>query len=130
MPPALKFALRAQRCGMPRIATVRGDLHALDRSATAPREPAHDEQESALASCYAASAADVELLGARAGQRTTKLVRAMRAVPAASADRAHANVDGVDVHAEVAFDGRDRGASRPSVNRHHLARYWFVTTYS
>ena len=103
------------------------------RSLEAPEEPV-------LASCYAASAADVELLGlsrsarrsradtivsarlrralplTRAGQRTTKLVRPVRVVQGASA-RAHANVDGVDVHAEVAFDGRDR----PRLER--LVRY-------
>ncbi len=79
------------------------------RSLEAPEEPV-------LASCYAASAADVELQGTRAGQRTTKLVRPVRVVQGASA-RAHANVDGVDVHAEVAFDGRDR----PRLER--LVRY-------
>ncbi len=33
--------------------------------------------------------------------------RAVRVVPSSSTERGHANVDGVDVHAEVAFDGRD-----------------------
>ena len=80
------------------------------RSLEAPEEPV-------LASCYAASAADVELLGTRAGQRTTKLVRPVRAVPDARTERAHANVDGVDVHADVALDGRDR----PRLER--LVRY-------
>ena len=92
-------------------------LAAHGRSIEAPGEPTHDDQEAVLASCYAASAADIELLGARAGQRTTKLVRAVRLVPNSSAERAHANVDGVDVHAEVAFDGRDR----PRLER--LVRY-------
>ena len=79
-------------------------LAAHGRSLEAPGEPTHDEQEAVLASCYAASAADIELLGARAGQRTTKLVRAVREVPAASAERAHANVDGVDVRVNVSDD--------------------------
>ncbi len=69
-------------------------------SASRIRPKASDRSE-------AHSAADVELLGTRAGQRTTKLVRPVRAAPDAGA-RAHANVDGVDVHAEVALDGRDR----------------------
>jgi hypothetical protein len=58
------------------------------RSLDTPGEAALDEDEAVLASCYAASAADVELLGARAGQRTTKLVRAVREVPAATVERA------------------------------------------
>jgi hypothetical protein len=83
-------------------------LAAHGRSLDAPAEAALDEDEAVLASCYAASAADVELLGARAGQRTTKLVRALREVPAVTAARACADVHGVNVHAEVALDGRDR----------------------
>jgi hypothetical protein len=42
----------------------------------------------------------------RAGQRTAKLARELHAVPELA--RAHAELDGVDVHAEVAIDGRDR----------------------
>ena len=39
------------------------------------------DEEPALASCYAASAADVQLLGEAPGQRTSKLVRPLRVVP-------------------------------------------------
>jgi hypothetical protein len=92
-------------------------LAAHGRSLDAPGEAALDEDEAALASCYAASAADVELLGARVGQRTTKLVRAVRDVPAATAARACADGHGVNVHAEVVVDGRDR----PRLER--LVRY-------
>lgn len=60
----------------------------------------------ALASCYAASAADVQLLGSAPGQRTSKLVRPLRIVP--SPTEPLAEVGGVNVHAKVAFDGRDR----------------------
>ncbi len=59
-----------------------------------------------LASCYAASAADVQLLGAAPGQRTEKLIRPVRAV--ASPHDALAECGGVNVHAAVAVDGRDR----------------------
>lgn len=59
-----------------------------------------------LVSCAGASAADVQVLGAAPGQRTTKLVRALHAVPVPLA--LHAQIDGVDVHAERAVDGRDR----------------------
>ncbi len=84
------------------------------RSLDAPDEgePAPDGEQAVLASCYAASAADVQLLGERAGQRTTKLVRALRSAGSAEvappSNKAHAEVGGVDVHAEVALDGRDR----------------------
>ena len=78
---------------------------------------APDGEEAVLASCYAASTADVELLGPRAGQRTAKLVRELREVPSSTGARAHANVEGIDVHAEVALDGRDR----PRLER--LVRY-------
>ena len=70
------------------------------------------DEQPVLASCYGASAGDVQLLGAAPGQRTAKLVRLVRAVSpsATQADpgRALAEVGGVNVHAEVAFDGRDR----------------------
>ncbi len=59
-----------------------------------------------LASCYAASAADLQLLGDNAGQKTLKLVQPVRAVR--SGARALAAFGGVNVHAEVAIDGRDR----------------------
>jgi hypothetical protein len=58
------------------------------------------------ASCYAASAVDIQLLGDNAGQETLKLVQPVRAVR--SEARALAEFGGVNVHAEVAIDGRDR----------------------
>jgi hypothetical protein len=64
------------------------------------------DEEPALASCYAASAADMQLLGAAPGQRTSKLVRPVRVV--LSPTEPVAEVGGVNIHAKVAFDGRDR----------------------
>jgi Putative transposase len=63
-------------------------------------------EQPVLASCYAASAADVQLLGAAPGKRTDKLVRRVRAV--ASPKDALAEHGGVNVHANTAVDGRDR----------------------
>jgi hypothetical protein len=63
-------------------------------------------EQPVLASCYAASAGDLQLLGAAPGQRTAKLVQPVRVVPAPSEPLAEAF--GVNVHAKVAFDGRDR----------------------
>lgn len=63
-------------------------------------------EEPVLASCYAASAADVQLLGAAPGQRTDKLARPVRL--AASPRNALAEHGGVNVHANVVVDGRDR----------------------
>ena len=73
------------------------------------------DEEPALASCYAASAADVQLLGDVPGQRTSKLVRPVRLI--SSPTEPVAEVGGVNVHAKVAFDGRDR----PRLER--LCRY-------
>ena len=72
-------------------------------------------EQPVLASCYAASAADVQLLGAAPGQKTQKLVQPVRRVPSPSDPLAE--VGGVNVHAKVAFDGRDR----PRLER--LCRY-------
>ena len=72
-------------------------------------------EQPVLASCYAASASDVQLLGARPGQKTAKLVQPVRRVPSPSEPLAE--VGGVNVHAKVAFDGRDR----PRLER--LCRY-------
>ncbi len=72
-------------------------------------DPLRDE-EPALAWCYAASAADVQLLGDVPGQRTSKLVRPVRLV--SSPTEPVAEVGGVNVHAKVAFDGRDRASAR------------------
>jgi hypothetical protein len=64
------------------------------------------DEQPVLASCYGASAADVQLLGDAAGSRTDKLVRPVRLAP--SPQRALAEVGGVNVHAQVCIDGRDR----------------------
>lgn len=64
------------------------------------------DEEPALASCYAASAADVQLLGDAPGQRTSKLVRPVRLLR--SPTEPVAEVGGVNIHAKVALDGRDR----------------------
>jgi hypothetical protein len=61
----------------------------------------------ALASCYGASAAGVQLLGPAAGRKTDKLVRPLRLVQG-SGPGALAEVGGVNIHAAVAVDGRDR----------------------
>jgi len=76
----------------------------LDGVSDAP-DPIAEEQP-VLASCYGASAADVQLLGAAPGQKTTKLVHPVRVVP--SPTEALAEVGGVNVHAKVVIDGRDR----------------------
>ena len=60
-----------------------------------------------LASCYGASAADVQLLGPAAGRLAAKLVRPLRLVQGTGAT-ALAEVGGVNIHAAVAVDGRDR----------------------
>ncbi len=57
----------------------------------------------------------MQLLGAAPGQRTIKLIRPVRAMP--SPTEPVAEVGGVNVHAKVAFDGRDR----PRLER--LCRY-------
>jgi hypothetical protein len=64
------------------------------------------QEQPVLASCYGASAADVQLLGAAPGQKTQKLVHPGRVVP--SPAEALAEVGGVNVHAKVVIDGRDR----------------------
>jgi hypothetical protein len=56
-------------------------------------------EQPVLASCYGASAADVQLLGASPGQKTSKLVHPVRVVP--SPTEALAEVGGVNVHAKA-----------------------------
>ena len=63
-------------------------------------------EQPVLASCYGASASDVQLLGAQPGQRTAELTG-----PVGVASKPHAlavEVGGVNVHAGPAIDGRDR----------------------
>ena len=69
-----------------------------------------------LASCYGASAADVQRLGPAAGRLAAKLVRPLRLVRG-TGPGALAEVGGVNIHAAVAVDGRDR----PRLER--LCRY-------
>lgn len=88
--------------GIERVLRAHG--RTLDGMSDEPAELTHDQP--VLASCYAASAADVQLLGDAAGQRTLKLVQAVREVR--PAQRALAEFGGVNIHAEVAIDGRDR----------------------
>jgi hypothetical protein len=64
-------------------------------------------EQPVLASCYAASASDVQLLGDEPGQRTRKLARPVRLTETTSTG-ALATVGGVNVHAKVVIDGRDR----------------------
>jgi hypothetical protein len=64
-----------------------------------------------LASCYGASASDLQLLGVAPGNRTDKLVRSLRLVPSASTSSPSellAEVGGVNIHASPVVDGRDR----------------------
>jgi len=65
------------------------------------------EEQPVLASCYGASAADVQLLGAAAGSRTDKLVRPVRLVPSPSAPLAE--VGGV---ADVGYERARAGLHR------------------
>ena len=76
----------------------------LDGIGDEPAELTHDQP--VLASCIAASAGDVQLLGESAGQKTLKLVQPVRAVRQEA--RALAEYGGVNVHAEVAIGARDR----------------------
>jgi hypothetical protein len=88
--------------GIERVLRAHG--RTLDGIGDEPAEFTHEQP--VLASCYAASAADVQLVGDAAGQRTLKLVQAVRAVRPEA--RALAEFAGVNIHAEVAIDGRDR----------------------
>ena len=76
----------------------------LDELDDAPDELAANQP--ILASCYAASVGDRQLLGSAPGQRTRKLVHAVWEVSAPG--EAVADVGGVNVHAGAAIDGRDR----------------------
>ena len=83
-------------------------------------------EQPVLASCYAASAGDVQLLGAAPGAKTAKLVHPVRLVPSPS--EALAEVGGVNIHAKVVVDGRDRKrlerlcryVARPQLNQERL----------
>ena len=75
------------------------------------------EDASALAVCTDAAARDVSLFGERAGERTRKLVQAVRAAGGRPASPFVAEVGGVNLHAGVVVHGRDR----PALER--LCRY-------
>ena len=64
-------------------------------------------EQPVLASCYQAAAAGFSLLGSRAGQPTLRLLRSPTAQPSAASELC-AEVRGVNVHAMLAIDGRDR----------------------
>ena len=69
------------------------------------------EEASVLAVCMDAAAQDVSLFGERAGERTKKLVQAVRAAEGRLASPFVAEVGGVNIHAGVAVRGRDRSRS-------------------
>ena len=60
-----------------------------------------------LASCYGASAGDVQLLGDNPGQRVDRLTSPFLLTPSTVSD-ALAEVGGVNVHANVGIDGKNR----------------------
>jgi hypothetical protein len=78
-----------------------------DARSTAPTKMCLRVKSRCLLRVQAASAADLVLLGERSGQRTSKLGRALHLVSSDS-NGPYAEIDGVDIHAGVAIDGRDR----------------------
>ena len=76
------------------------------------------------------AAQDVSLFGERAGERTKKLVQAVRAAEGRLASPFVAEVGGVNIHAGVAVHGRDRQAlerlcryvTRPPIALERLTR--------
>jgi hypothetical protein len=64
------------------------------------------DEQPVLATCYGASAADRQLLGAAPGHKTDKLIRPVSLVSDPTLPLAE--VGGVNIHAAVAVDGRDR----------------------
>ena len=98
--------------------------------------------EPVLASCYGASAADVQLLGDAPGSRTDKLVRPLRALCAPGPRGPLAEVGGVNIHAKVCVEGPEalerlcRYTARPLLAQDRLdlhgdgrVRYRFKTTW-
>lgn len=77
------------------------------RSLDGMEEDVFASEEPALASCAGASAADLVLFGERAGQRTSKLGRALGLVSSES-NGSYAELEGVNIHAGAVIDGRDR----------------------
>ena len=69
------------------------------------------QDEPALAACYAAAAQGVSVAGDRAGQPTLRLMVSCdppQQTPAGLPDEPVAEVGGVNLHAKVVMDGRDR----------------------
>jgi hypothetical protein len=77
------------------------------RSLDSMGEDVFANEEPVLASCASASAADLVLIGECTGQRTSKLGRTLHLVSSESSG-SYAEFDGVNIHAGVAIDGRDR----------------------
>ena len=88
------------------------------------------EEASVLAVCMDAASQDVSLFGERAGERTKKLVQAVRAAEGRLASAFVAEVGGVNIHAGVAVHGHDRQAlerlcryvTRPPIALERLTR--------
>lgn len=90
-------------------------------------------EQPVLASCYAASAGDVQLLGKEPGARTGKLARPVAVASPTSHAPAQpvAEAGGVNVHAKTIVDGRDkkqlerlcRYIARPPLAQDRLARH-------
>jgi len=64
-------------------------------------------ESSAMASCYAASLQNQDLFGARAGKPTLRVV-GPQPTPSDATSRLKVRIQGFDLDAQVAFDGRDR----------------------
>ena len=85
-------------------------------------------RQPALASLYAAAAHGVDLSGDRAGQPTMRLIQR----DSVQKGEPHAVVGGINLHAAVAFDARDkprmermcRYLARPPIAQHRLTRRW------
>jgi hypothetical protein len=90
----------------------------LDGVGDEPAELTHDQ--AVLASCYAASASDVQLLGDAAGQRTLKLVQHVRAVRPEA--RALAEFGSVNIHAEVTIHRAESARRASGASRARRAR--------
>ena len=84
------------------------------------------KRQPALASLYAAAARGVDLSGERAGQPTMRLIQQ----DSVEKKEPHAVVGGINLHAAVAFDARDkprmermcRYLARPPIAQHRLTR--------
>jgi Putative transposase len=84
------------------------------------------QRQPALASLYAAAARGVDLSGERAGQPTMRLIQQ----DSVRNKEPHAIVGGINIHAAVAFDARDkprmermcRYLARPPIAQHRLTR--------